>query len=982
MTIDPVTFDFETNVTLYPSAPSQMKDGHMLTMTPNLDPSLGYASVDTTGPSVVSVSMPEDGTYALGEELVFTVNFDEAVTVATAGSTPRLGIVIGSQTVYADYVSGTGTTALSFRYTVQAGQLDANGITVLSLEAHGGVLNDSAGNDAALALQNIGSTAGVQVDGIAPALTITSSNSSLKIDESATITFTFSEDPGMSFDASSVVVSGGTLGPITGSGLTRIATFTPMPNSDNGSASITVAAGRYTDAAGNAGGAGSTPSIIFDTKAPTATGASVVFSNDTGVSSTDLITRAAAQTISGTLTADLAAGDTVYVSLNNGVSWTAATIGGPRTWSLSGQTLTGSDTLIVKVVDAAGNAGTAASRPYTLDTIAPTVSITSNVDRLKIGETATITFTFSEDPGATFTWDGHVGDVVVTGGTLGAISGTGTTRTATFTPAPGVNGGMASITVRANSYADAAGNVAGGEASLSIVINHDHPATFGGTNTGHVTEDGILTTGGQLTVFDPDVDEVGFQAQADIHGTYGTFSFDHLTGGWTYTLDNGRPIVQGLMGGETKQDTFKVKSADGTEHTVTVHVGGADDGETIDGVIVKRDTRDNGDGTTSQVVTIPVVTSGRTEEVGDGRYADIPLVTSGGRTLLSVQVATGIGLTATGSSSPKAAGNSLADLIREIKAHTDAGSFDQASLTGSGSGFLQSLPTDRPLLIQTIVPTGASPGTSLVVNGSSNPNDPQTALVLDARNVPAGTKIDIENVGFIAVIGNVQLGGGSGPQIVYGDSANQHMVLGADDDELHGGGGDDYVGSLGGNDRLYGDDGNDTVSGGIGDDHLFGGAGNDQLLGGAGHDRLYGDAGNDSLKGEAGKDWIIGGLGRDKMWGGAGRDVFDFNSVKESKVGSQRDVIYDFKSGQDRIDLRDIDANELRKGNQKFSWTGSDGPFLYPKESAAFLKAGFTGEAGQLRYANGILMGDTDGDRKADFQIKILGRLSAGDVIL
>jgi hypothetical protein len=59
------------------------------------------------------------------------------------------------------------------------------------------------------------------------------------------------------------------------------------------------------------------------------------------------------------------------------------------------------------------------------------------------------------------------------------------------------------------------------------------------------------------------------------------------------------------------------------------------------------------------------------------------------------------------------------------------------------------------------------------------------------------------------------------------------MVLGADDNVIHGGGGDDTVGSKGGNDRLYGDAGNDRMVGGIGNDTLEGGDGNDILQGGA-----------------------------------------------------------------------------------------------------------------------------------------------------
>jgi hypothetical protein len=96
-------------------------------------------------------------------------------------------------------------------------------------------------------------------------------------------------------------------------------------------------------------------------------------------------------------------------------------------------------------------------------------------------------------------------------------------------------------------------------------------------------------------------------------------------------------------------------------------------------------------------------------------------------------------------------------------------------------------------------------------------------------------------------------------------------------------------------------------------------------------------------------------------------------------VGSQRDVVQDFQSGRDLIDLRGIDANELRGGNQKFTWSCMDGPFSYQDE---VLSAAFTGKAGQLRYDRGILSGDTDGDRIADFQIKIVGRFSSDDLLL
>ena len=64
------------------------------------------------------------------------------------------------------------------------------------------------------------------------------------------------------------MVTGGTLGAISGTGLTRTATFTPTTNLASRSASITVASGLYTDAAGNPGGAGATPTLTLDTLKP------------------------------------------------------------------------------------------------------------------------------------------------------------------------------------------------------------------------------------------------------------------------------------------------------------------------------------------------------------------------------------------------------------------------------------------------------------------------------------------------------------------------------------------------------------------------------------------------------------------------------------------------------------------------------------------------------------------------------------------
>ena len=71
------------------------------------------------------------------------------------------------------------------------------------------------------------------------------------------------------------------------------------------------------------------------------------------------------------------------------------------------------------------------------------------------------------------------------------------------------------------------------------------------------------------------------------------------------------------------------------------------------------------------------------------------------------------------------------------------------------------------------------------------------------------------------------------------------------------------------------------------------------------------------------------------------------------------DVIAAFSMEQgDRIDLRPIDARPGDLGDQSFAWI--DG-------------AAFSNVSGQLRFADGILEGDVDGDGVADFEIGLTG---------
>jgi hypothetical protein len=146
-------------------------------------------SLDTDVPTVSSVSVPVSATYVAGQDLDFTVNYDEVVTVNTTGGTPQLALTVGGDTRTANYLSGSPGSALVFRYTVQAGDNDTDGIALTALNANGGTLQDSSGNNASTSLVSIGSLAAVRVDTAAPVVG-TNTGLSVSEDDSGTISDT------------------------------------------------------------------------------------------------------------------------------------------------------------------------------------------------------------------------------------------------------------------------------------------------------------------------------------------------------------------------------------------------------------------------------------------------------------------------------------------------------------------------------------------------------------------------------------------------------------------------------------------------------------------------------------------------------------------------------------------------------------------------------------------------------------------------
>lgn len=112
--------------------------------------------------TVVNLAVPEGRTYQFEEYLTFHLLVSDPVVVT---GSPRLGLIVGSTAVAAEYEGGTGTSNLVFRYRVQSSDADADGISVTSpLMLDGGTIKGADGSKLQLAFSPP-STVEVKVDG-------------------------------------------------------------------------------------------------------------------------------------------------------------------------------------------------------------------------------------------------------------------------------------------------------------------------------------------------------------------------------------------------------------------------------------------------------------------------------------------------------------------------------------------------------------------------------------------------------------------------------------------------------------------------------------------------------------------------------------------------------------------------------------------------------------------------------------------------
>jgi len=217
-------------------------------------------TVTPPAPVVTSVTGPPNGTYRIGQFVTFLVSFDQPVTVSTTGGTPIILMTVGSTPRGVTYFSGSTTSTLTFRYLVQAGDLDINGVTLgSSITANNGTLRNATGTNAVLTLNNVAVLTSVLVDGVAPTATVSTTAPSPTSNSVIPVTITFSEAV-TGLTAAGLTVTNGIPGVLNGSGTTYTLNVTA---SAGGAVTVRANAGAAQDLAGNPSAASNTLSVTY-----------------------------------------------------------------------------------------------------------------------------------------------------------------------------------------------------------------------------------------------------------------------------------------------------------------------------------------------------------------------------------------------------------------------------------------------------------------------------------------------------------------------------------------------------------------------------------------------------------------------------------------------------------------------------------------------------------------------------------------------
>jgi uncharacterized repeat protein (TIGR02059 family) len=496
------------------------------------------------------------------------------------------------------------------------------------------------------------------------------------------------------------------------------------------------------------------------------------------------------------------------------------------------------------VQDPAGNDAASFANAIAANNSPPLLSASVSIDDtlLAAGERATVSIVFSQ---AVSGFD--LSDLGASAGSLSSLASTDNIRwTAQLTPAANTSSAGHAVALNLAGVATLSGDVRAGQVtSNSYAVDTIAPALDAAASSPAAGATKVAVAAPLLLQFSeplaPASDLSGAVLRSAGNGTVvpAAVSIDangHLvvTPQAALAFDTGYTLS---WPGGALRDAAGNRAAPTESHAFRTALNPATQVSTglVDGVSIETQHPTPGGGTAT-VQHIAPTTATRTDDPAtqNPTLADIPLVpgAAGEPPLLALSLPLGAGARIEGSS-----GGTLTLREQLVAASTqrigDAAALDQVITTGIDT-FLPTVADEREVTLRVLDLRGttSSPNSGSIVitgttgRGEGSPQHPdrQEVTVIDTRQLPPGTRMQLDNVEFSILIGPATVTGGAGDNHVVGDAASQVIVLGAGDDLLRGGGGNDTVASRGGNDRLHGDDGNDLVVGGIGDDVLQGGA--------------------------------------------------------------------------------------------------------------------------------------------------------------
>ena len=867
-----------------------------------------------------------------------TFEFSEAVTGFDAGDVSVSGGVL----------SGFEGSGASYSATFTADDdLEATG----SVSVVAGSYSDAAGNSGGAGSDD------VAIDTLNPTLTVNIVDALLSDgDSSSAVTFVFSE-PVTGFVVGDVTVAGGTLSDFSGSGTSYLATITAT-DGFSGTGSVTVAAGSYTDAAGNPGSGGS-DTVEIDTLEPILSIAAMGASKPEGNSGTTdfmfTVTRGGDTTgstsvnyaVTGSGSSPANAADFGGTLPTGTVSFTAGQTSKTITVRVSGDVLVELDEVFtVTLSGATGGAvistatATGAIQNDDADDSASVIDLSTldgttgfRLNGIDAGDQSGYSVSSAGDVngdgfddliiGALFAdpgGDSNAGESYVVFGKSGGFGSAVDLSTLDGTTGFRLDGIDASdLSGRSVS---SAGDVNGdGFDDLIIGARNADPGGDSDAGESYVVFGGNFTGGAET--------QVGDATANTLTANQGPGAIDILIGGLnddTLISDGGADVLRGGEG----NDTLAIPDADFSS-TRRIVGGNGTDTLRLDGSGITLDLTTVNDKRIVDVEVIDITGSGDNTLTLD--VQEVLNISSHSNTLLvrrnagdTVNIGTGWF---------PAANQTIDSVAYQVFTQGAATVLVESPVTAETSNVAPMLDDSGNLVIQdtfgrddTII-VALDPSTDEIVvrvtSGSGPLNETRFArsqitgiLLVDLGG--GNDSLDLTNPGDAALESlpfGASIDAGPGDDTVTGSAFADRLLGNTGSDSINGGTG---------NDTPDGGDGNDTLTAGDGADVVFAGAGFDVVDGGAGNDRLFGDGDDDTISGGTGNDFIRGGTGSDRLFG---------------------------DDGQDEI-IGDQEADTLTGGDGNDTLTAGDG------DDVVFAGAGFdlvNGGAGNDR-----LFGDGDDD--------------------